>query len=71
MDNSNNFNLKNLIEQKYKNIKYILSSKNLGMGTGNNLGIKNVKTNFALILNPDVILEGDTINESNKGIKIA
>ena len=70
VDNSNNFNLKNLIEQKYKNIKYILSSKNLGMGTGNNLGIKNVKTNFALILNPDVILEGDTINELIKGSKL-
>ena len=70
VDNSNNFNLKNLIEQKYKNIKYILSSKNLGMGTGNNLGIKNVKTNFALILNPDVILEGDTINELMKGSKL-
>ena len=70
VDNSNNFNLKSLIEQKYKNIKYILSSENLGMGTGNNLGIKNVNTNFALILNPDVILERDTINELIKGSKL-
>ena len=63
IDNSNNFKLKNKIEKKYKNTKCILSSKNLGMGPGNNLGIENVKTNYALIINPDVILEKNTINE--------
>ena len=63
IDNSNNFKLKNQIEKKYKNTKCILSSENLGMGPGNNLGIENVKTNYALIINPDVILEKNTINE--------
>jgi N-acetylglucosaminyl-diphospho-decaprenol L-rhamnosyltransferase len=33
------------------------SDKNIGMGAGNNLGLKNVKTDFVLILNPDVILK--------------
>ena len=32
------------------------------MGEGNNLGIKNIKTDFAFILNPDVILEPNSIN---------
>jgi GT2 family glycosyltransferase len=32
-------------------------------GSGNNLGIKNIKTDYAFILNPDVILEKDTIEE--------
>ena len=36
--------------------------KNLGMGAGNNLGIKNTKSDFAFILNPDVILNPDTID---------
>ena len=63
IDNSNNDDLKKKIETKYKNVKCILSKKNLGMGAGNNLGIKNVNKDFALILNPDVTLENDSMNE--------
>ena len=40
IDNSNNFEFKKKIELEYKNVKCILSKKNLGMGAGNNLGIK-------------------------------
>ena len=63
IDNSNSYELKKKIEKKYKNVKCILSKKNLGMGAGNNLGIKNVNKDFALILNPDVTLEKNSINE--------
>ena len=63
IDNSNNAKFKKNIEEQYKNVKCILSSKNIGMGAGNNIGIKSVNKDFALILNPDVILEKDTINE--------
>ena len=37
--------------------------ENLGMGAGNNLGLKHSTTDFALILNPDVVLENNTIEE--------
>ena len=57
IDNSNNFEFKKKIEQKYKNVKCILSNKNLGMGGGNNLGIKYIKKDYAFILNPDVVLK--------------
>ncbi len=63
IDNSNNDKFKDKIETKYKNVKCILSKENLGMGGGNNLGIKNVNKDFALILNPDVALENNSINE--------
>ena len=63
VDNSNNDQLKEKIETKYKNVKYILSKENLGMGAGNNLGIKNVNKDFVLILNPDVTLEKSSIDE--------
>ena len=33
------------------------------MGSGNNLGIKRIKNDYILILNPDVILENSTIDE--------
>ena len=51
------------LEDKYKNLNCILSGSNLGMGSGNNIGIKSAKTDYVLILNPDTILEPNTINE--------
>ena len=63
VENSNNFQFKEELEQTYTNVTCVLTSKNLGMGAGNNIGIKKAKTDFVLILNPDVILEASTINE--------
>ena len=70
VDNSNNAKFKNNIEAQYKNVKCILSSSNIGMGAGNNIGIKNSTKDFALILNPDVILEKDTIDEIINASKV-
>jgi len=47
-----------------------LSPVNLGMGSGNNLGLKNVKTDYAMILNPDVVLDNETIQEIITGSKV-
>ncbi|MFA5247685.1 MAG: glycosyltransferase family 2 protein [Patescibacteria group bacterium] len=45
----------------YPEIKIIKSEKNLGMGGGNNLGVKNSLGEFILILNPDTIVQPDAI----------
>ena len=63
VDNSSDRNFKIALENEYKNVRCILSSENLGMGAGNNLGLNYVQTDFAFILNPDVILEKNTIDE--------
>ena len=63
VDNSGNRDFKKKIENKYKNTKCLLSSENLGMGSGNNLGLKHANTHYVLILNPDVILEKNSIDE--------
>ena len=69
VDNSNDNKFKKHIESKYKNVNCILSNSNIGMGAGNNLAIKKIKKNFALILNPDVLLKKNTINEIIKASK--
>ena len=69
IENSSNFEFKNLIEKKYNNVKCTITEKNLGMGTGNNVGIRLVKTDYVLILNPDVILEPNTLEELMKSSK--
>ena len=63
VENSGNKDFARKLEDKYKNVKCILSDKNLGMGAGNNLGIRNVTTDYVFILNPDVVLEKNTIEE--------
>ena len=63
VEHSNNRNFKEELEQKYNNLTCILSNSNLGMGVGNNIGIKAANTEYVLILNPDVVLEKNTIEE--------
>ncbi|MDA9669190.1 glycosyltransferase [bacterium] len=70
VDNSNNAEFKKYIEEKYENVRCILSSKNIGMGAGNNIGIRNTNKDFALILNPDVVLEKDAFNQMINASKI-
>ena len=65
VENSNNINLENDLKAKYDNIEVILSN-NVGMGAGNNIGLKACKTSYAYVLNPDTQLNIDTINNLTK-----
>lgn len=49
------------LEKKYPEVIFIQSDKNLGMGGGNNLGIKKSKGKNILILNADTELRKDSI----------
>ena len=61
IDNSNNEELKNEVEANFKIEKYILNKKNIGFSSGYNQGVKLCKTNFLLILNPDCIIDNESI----------
>ena len=63
VENSNNSRFKDELEGKYKNVKCLIAKKNLGMGAGNNIGIKKAKTDYVFIVNPDVTLEPNTLEE--------
>jgi len=63
VENSNNQRFKEDLESRYKNLKCVLSKSNIGMGAGNNIGIKLAKTENVLILNPDVTLQPNTLEE--------
>ena len=62
-DNSNDINLKYKIKKKYPKIKFILSKKNIGYGSGNNEILKRCKTQYLLVLSPDTILKKDCEKE--------
>jgi len=44
-------------------IKLIVSPKNIGFGGGNNLGAKQAKGEYILILNPDIFVNEDSIQK--------
>ena len=62
IENSNNENFKREIEIKYKNVKCILTGSNKGYAVANNIGLNNVDTKFALVLNPDTVLDKNAIS---------
>ena len=63
VENSKNNAFKEKLENKYPNLNVTLSGRNLGYGAGNNFGLARVKTKFAIILNPDVVLEENGLFE--------
>ena len=63
IENSSDENFTQKLKDKYQNIDCYNSGKNLGMGAGNNLGIKKSKTRYVMILNPDTILNNDTLDQ--------
>ena len=62
VENSNDLSLKKDIESKHQNVNYILSGDNKGYAVANNIGLNMVKTKYALVLNPDTVLDKDAIN---------
>ena len=63
VENSSNQEFIDGLKAKYKNIECYLTGKNLGMGSGNNFGIKKSNTRYVMILNPDTILKSDTLSQ--------
>ena len=61
VENSNNINFKKKLENEFSNLKCILTGENLGYATANNIGLRSVKTKYALVLNPDTILDKNAI----------
>lgn len=68
-DNSKDIALKNRIKKKYPHIKFIISSKNSGYGSGNNSIIKICNTPYIYILSPDTILNKNNEVELLRAIK--
>ena len=60
VDNSKSKKTFNLVKD-LPNIEYLRTSKNIGYGRANNLGVKKVKTPFIMILNPDILIDVNAI----------
>ena len=61
VENSNNEKFKYYLENEFKNLNCILTGDNKGYSVANNIGLKKVKTKYALVLNPDTNLDNSAI----------
>ncbi|MBT3690381.1 glycosyltransferase family 2 protein [bacterium] len=61
VDNNSNDESVKYLKENYFNIKLIESGKNLGFSGGNNLGINVSVGEYALVINPDIILNNEAL----------
>ena len=61
IENSNNLSFKENLEKEFSNVECVLAGSNIGYGSANNIGLKKVKTKYALILNPDATLHSSAL----------
>ena len=69
VENSSNYQLKELLEKKYNNLKCYIMDSNLGYGNGNNYGIKKSDTRYLFILNPDAQINLNTVPDMIKKLE--
>lgn len=52
-----------MVQEKFPDVTLIASKENLGFGRANNLGIKIAKGEYILLLNPDTVIQEDTLQK--------
>jgi len=67
VDNASADNCAEMIKKEFPQVKFIVNKKNLGFSKANNIGIKkSSQSRYVLFLNPDTLLEKNTIEEMIK-----
>ncbi len=69
VDNASKDDSINRCKEKFQGIRIIENGKNLGYCEGNNIGIRNARGEFVVILNPDTMVDGDWLKELINGYK--
>ena len=68
IENSKNDSLKRDLENKYKNVKVLITKKNLGLSGSYNLAIKESKTNLVFLNPSDVVISNKCLIDLNESI---
>lgn len=69
IDNKSTDKTVDLLSSKYNDIKIILNNKNLGFCKGHNIGFREGKGDYVIVLNPDVTLDKHFVEEVVKGME--
>ncbi len=63
VDNNSQDHIGELLNWQYPDVEFIANDRNLGMGAGNNIGIKQAQGKYIVIMNPDTIAFKDTFQK--------
>ena len=63
MDNAQEINLKNYFKKKYRNVEVITSDYNSGQTGGINIGLRKIRTKYAIYMDSDVNFKPDVIDK--------
>jgi len=63
VDNASEDGSIEFLKEKFSDVKLIENKKNLGFSKANNIGLKEAKGEFLLLLNPDTIVSEDTFDK--------
>ena len=69
IDNNSSDKTVEIIKNSFELVKIIENPKNMGFGRGNNIGLNQAQTQFALILNPDAQIRDIDIETCLKHLK--
>ncbi len=64
VDNASSDKTVEVIEKNFPQVEIIKSTKNIGYGRANNIGLRATKTEYALILNPDAFIAEKDIEKT-------
>jgi len=70
VDNNSEDSLSEILAWQYSEVKFIQNKYNLGMGGGNNVGIKVAKGKYIVIMNPDTIAFVDTFKKIHEFMEL-
>lgn len=63
VDNDSQDGIEEMVKAKYPQVRFIQTGRNLGMGGGNNAGIRIAEGRYVLILNPDIFVFKDSVQK--------
>ncbi len=61
VDNASDDGSVEMIRQKFPSVKLTVNTKNLGFAAANNIALREVQGKYILLLNPDTIIQEDTL----------
>lgn len=64
VDNNSSDSTTIMVEDNFPKVKLIKLDKNIGYGRANNIALKEIKSDYSLILNPDALISDDDIEKT-------
>lgn len=61
VDNASDDGSVEMLKEKFPDVRLIVNKKNIGFGAANNLAMKEARGEYFLLLNPDTVIQEDTV----------